>query len=60
MPIAKRQLELAEVDIRVPSEGALAKFIERLSTVERDFLNPEDIEANRERRLAWLSGRDWD
>ena len=59
MPIAKRQLERAGVDIRAPTEDTLRAFVDRLSAVERDFLNPEETEANRERRLGWLAEKDW-
>ena len=56
MPIAKRQLEGAGVDMRAPTEDTLRVFVDRLGSVERDFLNPEDIDANRKRRIAWLDG----
>ncbi|MGQ0798075.1 MAG: Rab family GTPase [Methanobacteriota archaeon] len=59
MPIAKRQLERAGVDIRAPTEETLRAFVDRLSAVESDFLSPEDIESNRARRLGWLEGKDW-
>jgi small GTP-binding protein len=58
MPIVKRQLVLAGLDVRAPSEKAILDLVERLAVVERDFMVPEEIRENRERRLAWLGGSD--
>lgn len=58
MPIVKRQLGLANLDVRAPTEGAIRDLVERLSAVERDFKAPEEIRENRERRLAWLGSAD--
>ncbi len=58
MPIVKRQLGLAGLDVRAPTDVAIRSLIERLAAVERDFKGPEEIQENRERRLAWLGGAD--
>jgi Ras-related protein Rab-1A len=58
MPIVKRQLVLAGLDVRAPSETAIRDLVERLAVVERDFKGPEEIRENRDRRLAWLGGAD--
>src|SRR5438094_7086136 len=58
MPIVKRQLSLAGLDVRAPTDGAIRNLIERLAAVERDFKGPDEIRENRERRLGWLSGAD--
>lgn len=58
MPIVKRQLGLAGLDVRVPTEEAIKDLVERLAVVERDFKAYEEISENRDRRLAWLSGAD--
>ncbi len=58
MPIVKRQLGLAGVDVRAPTAETIRAFINRLATVEQDFKAPEEIEANRDRRLGWLDGPD--
>jgi Ras-related protein Rab-1A len=58
MPIVKRQLVLAGLDVRAPSEAAIRDLVERLAVVERDFKGPEEIGENRDRRLAWLGGAD--
>ena len=58
MPIVKRQLGLAGIDVRAPTDVAIRSLIERLAAVERDFKGPDEIQENRERRLAWLGGAD--
>ncbi|HYV09193.1 MAG TPA: Rab family GTPase [Thermoplasmata archaeon] len=58
MPIVKRQLGLAGLDVRAPTAEAIRALINRLATVEQDFKAPEEIEANRDRRLGWLDGPD--
>ncbi len=58
MPIVKRQLGLAGLDVRAPTVEAIRALINRLATVEQDFKAPEEIEANRDRRLGWLDGPD--
>ena len=58
MPIVKRQLGLAGLDVRAPTAEAIRTLINRLATVEQDFKAPEEIEANRDRRLGWLDGPD--
>jgi len=58
MPIVKRQLGLAGLDVRAPSDEAIRDLVERLAVVEGDFKGPDEIRDNRERRLAWLSGSD--
>jgi small GTP-binding protein len=58
MPIVKRQLGLAGLDVRAPTDGAIRDLIERLAIVERDFHAPEEIEESRERRMGWLGGAD--
>ena len=58
MPIVKRQLGLAGLDVRVPTEEAIRDLVERLAVVERDFKASEEISENRDRRLAWLGGTD--
>ncbi|HYY48946.1 MAG TPA: GTP-binding protein, partial [Thermoplasmata archaeon] len=54
MPIVKRQLGLAGLDVRAPTEDAIRLLVDRLADVERDFKSPEEIRENRERRLSWL------
>ena len=44
--------------MRAPTDVAIRSLIERLAAVERDFKGPEEIQENRERRLAWLGGAD--
>ncbi|MCI4371617.1 MAG: GTP-binding protein [Thermoplasmata archaeon] len=56
MPIVKRQLGLAGLDVRAPSIDAIRDLIERLAVVERDFKGSEEIRENRERRMGWLDG----
>ncbi|HKW43729.1 MAG TPA: GTP-binding protein [Thermoplasmata archaeon] len=56
MPIVKRQLGLAGLDVRAPSTEAIRDLIERLAVVERDFKGPDEITANRARRIGWLDG----
>jgi len=58
MPIVKRQLGLASLDVRAPTDVAIRSLIERLAAVERDSKGPDEIQENRERRLAWLGGAD--
>src|SRR2546428_818158 len=58
MPIVKRQLGLAGLDVRAPTTDAIRTLIERLAVVEQDFKGPEEILSNRERRLDWLVGTD--
>ena len=58
MPIVKRQLGLAGLDVHAPTAEAIRALINRLATVEQDFKAPEEIEANRDRRLGWLDGPD--
>src|SRR5256886_8389867 len=58
MPIVKRQLGLAGLDVRAPSDEAIRDLIERLAVVEQDFKGPDEIRENRERRLAWFCGSD--
>ena len=54
MPIVKRQLGLAGLDVRAPTEGAIRLLVDRLADVERDFKSPDEIRENQERRLRWL------
>ena len=58
MPVVKRQFERAGVDVRAPSQESLRKAIEYLAVVEKDFKGDPEIRTNRERRIAWLEGRD--
>src|SRR2546427_490125 len=58
MPIVKRQLGLAGLDVRAPTTDAIRTLIERLAVVEQDFKGAEEILSNRERRLDWLVGAD--
>src|SRR5206468_2000726 len=58
MPIVKRQLGLAGLDVRAPTTDAIRTLIERLAVVEQDFKSPEETLSNRERRLDWLVGTD--
>jgi hypothetical protein len=58
MPIVKRQLGLAGLDVRAPTTDAIRTLIERLAVVEQDFKGSEEILSNRERRLDWLDGTD--
>lgn len=58
MPIVKRQLGLANLDVRAPTEEAIRNLVERLAVVERDFKEQDEAEGNRARRLAWLAGAD--
>jgi len=59
MPVVKRQFERAGVDVKGPTPDSLERVIGFLAQVERDFKEPEAIEANRRRRLDWLTGKDW-
>ena len=59
MPIVKRQLGLAGLDVRAPTSDAIRDLIERLAVVERDFKGADEVASNRERRLAWLEGAEW-
>lgn len=56
MPIVKRQLGLAGVDVRAPTEDAIRNLIERLASVEKDFKEADEVDKNQNRRLAWLAG----
>ncbi len=58
MPIVKRQLGLAGLDVRTPTSEAIRNLVERLAVVEGDFKGAEEIQSNRERRLGWLDGSD--
>ncbi len=60
MPLVKHQFERARVDMRRPSSEALARAIDGLATVERDFLGTQAVEDNRRRRLEWLAGKEWE
>ncbi|OGS49763.1 MAG: hypothetical protein A3K65_01750 [Euryarchaeota archaeon RBG_16_68_12] len=59
MPVVKKQFERAEVDVKAPTPEKLRQVVEYLSEVERDFKTPEEIAANKERRLGWVAGREW-
>src|SRR3989442_303412 len=50
MPIVKRQLGLAGLDVRSPTSDAIHDLIERLAVVERDFKGADETASNRERR----------
>ena len=56
MPIVKRQLGLAGLDVRAPSTVAIRDLIERLAVVEGDFKGPDEVRENRARRIGWLDG----
>ncbi len=60
MPLVKHQFERAKVDLKRPTRETLADAIEGLAIVERDFLGAQQVEANRERRLGWLAGKELD
>jgi small GTP-binding protein len=60
MPLVKHQFELAKVDMRRPSTEALARAVDGLATVERDFLTSQRAAENRQRRLEWLAGKEWE
>lgn len=59
MPMVKKQFEVAGVDTRAPTMEGLRKAIDRLAAVEEDFMMPDEIAANRARRIAWLEGQEW-
>ena len=59
MPVVKKQFERAGVDVKAPTVDALRQAVEYLAEVERDFKGAEEIAANRERRLGWVAGKDW-
>src|SRR2546430_14462745 len=53
MPIVKRQLGLAGLDVRAPTTDAIRTLIERLAVIEKAFKGPEEAIAYRRRRLEW-------
>ncbi len=55
MPILRKQFELAKLDLKKPTKGALTEAIERLATIERGFKDLEIVETNRKKRLKWIS-----
>ncbi len=57
MPVVKKQFEVAEVDVRAPSKESLVKVIELLAEVERDFKPQNVVDANKRRRMSWLTER---
>ncbi len=59
MPVVKHQFERAMVDMRRPTAEALRRVIEGLVVVERDFQGPQEVAENRQRRLDWLAGKEW-
>lgn len=60
MPLVKHQFERANVNMRRPSVESLTKAIEGLAVLERDFLSAQKVAENRQRRLEWLAGKEWD
>jgi small GTP-binding protein len=55
MPILRKQFELAELDLKKPTQKALTEAIERLASIEKGFKDLEIAEANRKKRLKWIS-----
>jgi len=56
LPIVKRQLGLAGLDVRAPTTNAIRTPSRGLASSNRDFKGAEEILSNRERRLDWLDG----
>ncbi len=59
MPVVKKQFERAGVDVKAPTGDQLRLAVEYLAEVERDFKGPEEIAANKGRRLSWVGGAEW-
>jgi Ras-related protein Rab-1A len=55
MPIIRKQFQMVELDINRPTRKAVVDAIERLAIVEDAFKKKEIAEANRKKRLGWLS-----
>lgn len=60
MPLVKHQFERAKVDMKRPSKEALTRAIDGLATVEQAFLGADLVVQNRQRRLDWLAGKEWE
>ncbi len=60
MPLVKHQFEVAKVDMRRPTQEALTRAVDGLASVERDFVGSIQATQNRQRRLEWLAGKDWE
>ena len=57
MPVVKKQFESAGVDVKTPTRESLMKVVELLADVEKDFKPAEDVEANKKRRIGWMTER---
>jgi small GTP-binding protein len=54
MPIVRQQLTRAGVDVKAPTKEGLRLAVEYLAEAESDFRNAADVEATKQRRLAWI------
>ncbi|UCE36264.1 MAG: GTP-binding protein [Thermoplasmata archaeon] len=54
MPIIRRQIELAELDLNNPSLEALIRVVDRLAIVEMSFKKRQDAKMDHEKRLKWI------
>ncbi|UCG69602.1 MAG: GTP-binding protein, partial [Thermoplasmata archaeon] len=54
MPILRKQIELAGLDIKRPTKRDLTALINRLAAIETGFKGREKAEANRKSRLKWI------
>lgn len=54
MPIVRQQLTRAGVDVKAPTSEGLRLAVEYLAEAESDFRNAADVEATKNRRLAWI------
>jgi small GTP-binding protein len=54
MPILRKQIQIAGLDIKNPSNKGLVETIERLAVIEEGFKGHEKAEESRKKRLKWV------
>jgi small GTP-binding protein len=54
MPVIRQQFARAGIDVNHPTREGLRRAIYLLAEVERGFRSAAEVDANRDRRLAWL------
>lgn len=55
MSLIRQEIVRAGVDIRSPSKEGLLKFVEYLAEAESEYKKEKEVNANREKRLQWVS-----
>jgi small GTP-binding protein len=54
MPVLRRQFELAELDLSRPTIEAITKAVENLASIEMNFKDEKEAQANLNKRLKWI------